>query len=165
MKGDGVMFIDFKIPKNSIEVNDNLDEQVYKIVNDSFDKVNDWTYVKWDIHDIKEDEENYIAVLKVFTQDELGATVEAVQSEDNSEHTCGDCCGSCASESECAVDEPEFGRSIAYEGPWANKEFVLDIAQISAFFEAVQFCDYMIKRTQIKYCSILNIIPRTNYKF
>lgn len=148
-KGDDVMFIDFKIPKDSIVINDNLDEKIYEVVSSSFDKINDGTYAKWDIYDIKEDDENYIAVLKVVTQDELTATVETVSLEDNVEHACGACCGDCVSEAECAVEEPEFGRSVAYEGPWADKKFELDIAQISAFFEAVQFCDYMIKRTQM----------------
>lgn len=151
------MLINFDVLKKDVQdmPEKSLDENIYQIVDSSFNKINDGTYEKWDIHDIKEEEDKYVVVLKVTTKEE---SVEVAQ-EPVEDHTC---CSDCV---ECNKTVEEYGsfpeepisaenpltieKSNAYEGPWSDKIFELDIAQASALFEVVQFCDYMVKVTQM----------------
>jgi len=147
------MFLDFEIPKNEVDAMGEmpLDEKIYQIVNQSFDKVNDGTYSKWDIHDIKEVEGKYIAVLNVETTTEQVACQDC-QDVATSECQKEECCEECGCPNEDSVIElatAESTKSVSYEGPWENKKFELDVAQMAAIFEVIQFCDYMVKRTQM----------------
>ena len=146
------MLMNFDVLKQDVEAMSSslsFDEKIYNVVQAAFDKINDGTYNKWDIHDIKEEDDKYVVVLKVVTADELKAEVETT-SEPQNECSCCQHIEECPQEiCEQDMDEPVYERSIAYAGPWEDKKFEMDIAQVSAFFEVVQFCDYMVKRTQM----------------
>lgn len=138
-----------RVPKSVVsEMPNNLsfDEKLYKIVGD-MDGLD--AYEKWDIHDIKEEAEYFLVLLKL----ELDVPkAEEIIIDDK------ECCSDCSDCAECQEHKQEdsdpemplvYDKSVAYDGPWADKKFELDIAQAAAMFEVVQFCDYMIKISQM----------------
>lgn len=132
------MLIDFRIPKNEIDSNaGDFDEKIYNAVQKLFDKTNDGTYLEWDIHDVTEEPEEYIVSIKALTESDI---VKKEPVNNNVETT---------EIKEDILESLENGKSIAYNGPWQEKVFEMDIAQVAAFFEVVQFCDYMVKKTQM----------------
>lgn len=137
------MLINFNVSKERLEeIPNNLsfDEKIYKIVSESFDKINDGTYDKWDIHDIQEVDDGYTVILKVSNKDKNSECCECC--EDNHDNN------SSYDVDENIPEEQPMEKSVAYNGPWSDKKFELDIAQAVAFFESIQFCDYLIKLTQ-----------------
>ena len=140
------MRINFDIPKSEIEkMSGDLEEKICNIIESSFSKTDDNTYKTWGLHDIKEEEDKYIAVLNVVTKEELQ---DALDSNSDGCSCCSDCSEETCENIEQNNESPLFGKSAAYEGPWSDKKFELDIAQALAFFETVQFCDYLIKLTK-----------------
>ena len=125
-----------------------IDEKIESSAEKAFGELNsEGGFSGWTLKDIKEDDTEYIAVMDI--------TEKVAPSE--CESSCEDCC---EAEVECdkscdeveaseLTEEAQLKPSTSYEGPWHDQTLVLDIAQMAAFFEVVQFMDYMVKRTQM----------------
>jgi hypothetical protein len=125
-----------------------IDEKIESSAEKAFGELNsEGGFSGWTLKDIKEDDTEYIAVMDIT---EKVAPPEC-------ESSCEDCC---EAEVECdkscdeveaseLTEEAQLKPSTSYEGPWHDQTLVLDIAQMAAFFEVVQFMDYMVKRTQM----------------
>lgn len=153
-----MVVINFNIPSKELkEMSSTLsfEEKVYNIVEKSFEKINqDGVYEKWDLDDIKEDGDNYVAVLKLFTKEDCKPKLCEEECDCDGDCQCEDNCYceedcSCDNQEELSFGQKEFDKSSIYPGPWENKTIELDVTQISALFELVQFCDYMIQRSRM----------------
>lgn len=167
-----MLLIEVNIKKNDLkEIKDDasIDEKIYNFIQSGNCKNVDASSQEWDIADIKELEDSYFVLVKVkedndiqhtIIEDENGDTVETVSQEckcsireDIPEKSdCLSCCG-CGQESENVskdvVLDQTVDKSIAYDGPWKEKTFKMDIAQVSAFFEVVQFLEHLVQKTEM----------------
>ncbi len=147
-----------------------IDEKIYNFIQSGRCEELNFDSEEWDIADIKELEDSYFVLVKVkedndiqhtITTDENGDTIETASQEckfskceDVSEQceSCSPRCGCDQKVEDVSQDmsfEQEFSKSIAYDGPWSEKTFKMDIAQVSAFFEVVQFMEYLVKKTEM----------------
>lgn len=168
---------EYLIDKEKLESfkGDSIEEKIYNyFIEGAYDHLRDR---EWDFHDIKEtsDKKDYCVVLRIkedgdiqhtIAEDENGNVLESVSQEvkfsKHGEDCCESCCGCGEKEISCSGCENEledvsqdieleqnFSKSIAYNGPWADKEFKMDIAQAAAFFEVVQFMEYLVRKTEM----------------
>jgi len=150
------MIYELKIDKNEIvKMKDitKLDEKIESLAEKAFVELNqEGTYSGWTLKDIKEEDTDYVAVMNLTEKVDAPAEecAEACADECPGEHVCDEVCACGDVEaSELTEEAGKMKPSTSYEGPWHDQTLVLDIAQMAAFFEVVQFMDYMVKRTQM----------------
>ena len=122
----------FEVARQDVEnISENIsvDEKIYQITSQLMEGKENW-----DIHDIQEQDDKYVITVKETVKQIEEIVVE--QQEDNSDNVLGP-----------DIFLPE--KSIAYEGPWEDERFELDITQAVALFETVQCCEYAMQAAQI----------------